>query len=120
MPKQGRRLGLAPTELQDSPEPTSIEVAKMMPVKSTVSESVKATATVGPTESEIATAAYQLWLDNGGFIGSDQENWFWAEAMLRNACHAAPTEAKIVVEMRWRGHWEVWEMEWSSPRWVWD
>jgi hypothetical protein len=31
---------------------------------STVSEPVKTAATIGPTESEIATLAYQLWQDN--------------------------------------------------------
>src|ERR1035438_5130748 len=33
------------------------------------------------TEGEIATVAYQLWLDNGCPVGSDQEDWFRAEAM---------------------------------------
>jgi len=37
------------------------------------------------TEGEIATVAYQLWLDNGCPVGSDQEDWFRAEAMLKNA-----------------------------------
>ena len=38
-----------------------------------------------PAKSEIATIAYQLWLDNGCPVGSDQEDWFRAEAMLNSA-----------------------------------
>jgi hypothetical protein len=53
--------------------------------RSTVGESLKAAATIGPTESEIAPLAYQLWQDNGCPVGSDKEDWFRAEAMLKNA-----------------------------------
>jgi hypothetical protein len=59
--------------------------ATMMLEMSTVSEPVKTAATVSPTEDEIAALAYQLWLDNGCPVGSDQEDWFRAEAMLTNA-----------------------------------
>ena len=100
-----------------------------------VCKSVKATATVSPTESEIAVVAYQLWLDNGCPVGSDQEDWFRAEAMLKNAlvercedlsrCPSIPhcdtrTESGMVVEFRYEGHWEVWESEWGGARWVCD
>ena len=44
--------------------------AMMMRERSTVSEPVKNAATIGPTESEIATLAYQLWQDNGCPVGS--------------------------------------------------
>jgi len=106
--------------------------------ESTVTEFVKTAALVSPTESEIATVAYQLWLDSGCPIGSDQEHWFRAEAMLRNALDAkcadlsrrpsnprrdTRTEFETVAEFtleRWEGHWEVWEREWSCARWVWD
>ena len=104
MPKRGRRMGSDPVALQASPEPTSIDAAEM----------------VGPTESEIAAAAYQLWLDRGGPVGSDQEDWFRAEAALKNARRDTRSEAEMVAEIRWQGHWEVWEMEWGDPRWVWD
>ena len=108
------------TALQSSPERKRIDAAKMMPVCSTASESVETAATLGPTESEIAVAAYQLWLDNGCPVGSDQEDWFRAEAALKRARRDTRTEAEMVVEIRWSGHWEVWEMEWGDPRWVWD
>src|ERR1039458_3854002 len=85
MPRRGRRTGSGATTLQESAETVSSEAIKMMPETSTVSESVQTAATVSPTESEIATVAYQLWLDNGCPIGSDQEDWFRAEAMLKNA-----------------------------------
>ena len=107
---------------------------KMMPARSKVSESVETAATVSPTESEIAAVAYQLWLDSGCPAGSDQEDWFRAEALLRNAlvakCEDLSGRPSIprgdtrtesaVAGLRWEGHWEVWEMEWGGARWVWD
>jgi hypothetical protein len=113
----------------------SSDAAKMMPESSTVSVSVKIAAPVSPTESEISTRAYQLWLDNGCLVGSDQENWLRAEAMLQNALVAGRedlsrppsiprgdtrTDSEILVEFRWEGHWEVWEREWGGARWIWD
>jgi hypothetical protein len=107
----------------------------MMSERSTLSESVKTAATVGPTESEIATLAYQLWQDNGCPVGSDEEDWFRAEAMLKNALVAkcpdqserpsiprgeARTEFEMVAEFRWEGHWVVWESEWGGARWIRD
>ena len=103
--------------------------------ESTVTEFVKTAALVSPTESEIATVAYQLWLDSGCPIGSDQDHWFRAEAMLRDAlvakCEDLPrrpsiarcdtrTESEILAEFPWEGHWEVWESEWCVARWIWD
>lgn len=111
---------------------------KMAPEMSPVSEPAKTPGIVNPTESEIATVAYQLWLDSGCPIGSDQEHWFRAEAMLRNALVAKHedlsrrpsrprrdtlTESEMVAEFtweRWEGHWEVWEREWGCARWIWD
>ncbi len=100
-------MGSGAIALQDPPEPKAIDA-------------VKTPATVGPAESEIAAAAYQLWLDNGCPVGSDQEDWFRAEAALKRARRDTRTEVEIVVEIRYWGHWEVWEMEWGDPRWVWD
>ena len=135
MPRRGRRMGSDATALQEASETMSIDAAKVMPERSTVSESVKTAATVSPTESEIATVAYQLWLDNGCPVGSDQEDWFRAEAMLKNALVAkredlsrrpsnprceTRTESERRAEFRWKGHWEAWEMEWGGARWIWD
>ena len=107
----------------------------MMPGMSTVLESVKTAATVNPTESEIATVAYRLWLERGCPIGSHQEDWYRAEAMLKNAvvvtsedlfrrpsipCCDTRTESEMLAEFPWEGHWEVWEREWVGARWVWD
>src|ERR1035438_6684823 len=47
--------------------------------------SVKTAATISPTESETATIAYQLWRERGCPIGSDQEDWFRAEAIDRKS-----------------------------------
>ena len=108
--------------------------AMMMRERSTVSEPAK-TAATGPTKSEIATLAYQLWQDNGCPVGSDKEDWFRAEAMLKNALVAKRqdlpgrpsvprddnrTEFEMLAEFRWEGHWVVWESEWGGPRWIWD
>ena len=120
MPRRGKRLGSDATTLQKSSETIESDAAKMMPERSIVSESVKTAATVSPTESEIAAVAYQLWLGNGCPIGSDQEDWFRAEAALKRARRDTRTEAEIVVEIRCWGHWEVWEMEWGDARWIWD
>ncbi len=38
-----------------------------------------------PQESEIAEAAYYLWLKRGCPVGSDQDDWFEAEAALKNS-----------------------------------
>ena len=123
------------TALKQSSETMSDDAAKMMPDRSTVTESLKTAATVSPTESEIATVAYLLWLDNGCSVGSGQEDWFRAEAMLKNALVAkcedrsrlpsiprcdTRTESEMRCEFRWNGHWEVWEMEWGEAHWIWD
>jgi hypothetical protein len=108
------------TALQTSPEPEPIDIAKMMPVVSTAADSVETAANLGPTESEIAVAAYQLWLDNGCPVGSDQEDWFRADPALKEARRDTRTEAEMVVGIRCWGHWEVWEMEWGDAHWVWD
>jgi len=107
----------------------------MMRERSTVSEPAKTAATIGPTESEIATLAYQLWQDNGCPVGSDQEDWFLAKALLKSAlvtsCRDLPgrpsvprddnrPEFEMLAEFRWEGHWVVWESEWGGARWIWD
>ncbi len=76
-------MGSDATAPQNSSESMSSDVATMMPHRSTVTESLKTAATISPTESEIATVAYQLWLDKGCPVASDQV-WFRAEAMLKN------------------------------------
>ena len=109
---------------------------KMVREMSTVGEPVKIAGIVNPTEQEIATAAYQLWLDSGCPIGSDREHWCRAEAMLLKYALVAKREdlsrppsiprrddradSGILVEVRWEGHWEVWEREWGGARWIWD
>jgi len=117
-------------------ETVSSDTARMTPETTTLGESVKAETTVSPTESEIAAVAYQLWVNNGCPAGSDQEDWFRAEAMLKDALVAecdgpsrrasilrdTRTESQVLVAFRWgvHGHWEVWESEWGGARWIWD
>lgn len=101
--------------------------------------SAKTTATVSPTENEIATVAYRLWLERGCPHGSDQDDWFGAEAILKDAlvvkseelprrpsvlsCDTR-TQSEMLDEFAsegWHeGHWEVWEREWGGARWVRD
>ena len=50
------------------------------PVKKGVS--TETTAAV-PDHSNIATLAYELWVQRGCPIGTDQEDWFRAEEELR-------------------------------------
>ena len=135
MPKREGSMGVDATVLQKAPDAMSTEAAKTRHEAGTASESPKTAATAGPTKSEIAGVAYQLWLDNGCTVGSDQEDWFRAEAMLKNArvakredlsrlpstphCNTR-TESEMLVEFRWEGHWEIWDMEWPEAHWVWD
>jgi hypothetical protein len=56
----------------------------MTPEKSAASASLKATATISPTESEIATVARQLSLGNGCPVGSHRKDWFFAKALFKN------------------------------------
>ena len=99
--------------------------------------SAKAAVAVSPPENQIATVAYQFWLVRGCPHGSDQEDWFRAEAILKNApvvkgedltsqpsisCCDTLTQSEMldefVSEIWQEGHWEVWEREWISARWV--
>ena len=133
MPRRRRRTGSEATAFKESPETTSSDAATMMPETGTVRESAKAAASVSPTESEIAAVAHQLWLDKGCPAGSDQEDWFQAETMFKNALvgkcenlsrppsipHSETCrEPDILAEFRWEGHWEVWESEWAGARWT--
>jgi hypothetical protein len=84
MPRQGRRSASDRTALPKPAETMSSYAARTMGERSAASESVKTSTAVRPTESEIATLAYQLWQDNGCPVGSDKADWFRAEAMLKN------------------------------------
>ena len=137
MPRRGRRMDLDATAVQEPSETTLSDAAKIMPEGRTVVESVTTAVTVGPTDSEIAAVAYRLWFNNGCPAGSDQEDWYRAEAMLKDALVAkceglwrrppiprrdTGTESEMLVAFRWgvQGHWEVWESEWGGARWIWD
>jgi hypothetical protein len=99
-------------------------------------DSAKTAATVSPTEDEIARVAYRLWLERGCPHGSDQEDWFGAEAILKYALVKGEelprrppvpsfdtrTQSEMLdefaIEVWLEGHWEVWESEWGGARWV--
>jgi hypothetical protein len=130
---QQTRMGSDATAVQTVVENQVKHVVIMAPETSTAGESFRAAATVSPTESEIATVAYRFWRDNGCPVGSDQEDWFRAEAALKNdlaaKCEGVPksilrgdtgTESGMPAGLGWEGHWEVWEREWGGARWIWD
>lgn len=134
MPNGGWGMGTDTTALQKSWRAVSSGAAKMMPVRTPISETTATVSEGEISESEIAAVAYQLWRDKGCPVGSDQEDWFRAEAMIKNAPVAkcedrsrrppiprcdTRTESPMVAEFRWEGHWEVWESEWGA-RWVWE
>jgi len=125
MTRQGRRTGSDVTAVLKSSETVASRTARMMPEGSS------------PTESNIAAVAYQLWVDNGRPAGSDREDWYRAEAMLKDALVVAKgeglsrgasisrdtrTESQLLVALPWGtyGHWEVWESECGGARWIWD
>jgi hypothetical protein len=128
-------MDLNATVRQESSKALSSDAAKTMREMGAVSESVKTAETAGPAESEIAKVAYRLWLDNGRPVGSDQEDWFRAEAILKDrtvaVCEALSrrpsilrcdvgAESEVLAEFTsegWQGHWEVWEREWVGARW---
>ena len=135
MPIQERRRVPDRTSLPKPAETMSSNAATTTPERSTASESVKTSTTLSPTESEIATLAYQLWQDSGCPVGSHQEDWFLAKAMLRNALVAkckdlsgnplvpggvARTEPEMPAEFQWKGCWVVWESEWSGAHWAYE
>jgi hypothetical protein len=96
-------MGSDATALQKSSQTRSGGTAKMMPERSTVSESVKTAATVSLTESEIATKC---------------EDLSRRPSILRGDTR---TESEMLDDFPWEGHWEVWVMEWGDDaHWVWD
>jgi hypothetical protein len=79
---------------------------------------------VRPADTLIAALAYVLWVNKGRSAGSDQEDWYQAEAILENLLtsnfEGDRTNPEIVVEFQGDGHWEIWEREWGGARWVCD
>jgi len=126
-------MGSDATVVLEPSETVASNTTRMMPERITLGQSVKAEAAVSPTEREIAAVAYQLWVNNGCPAGSDREDWFRAEAMLKDAlvakCEgpsrgtAIPRDTRAGFEtpaaFRHEGHWEVWEREWGGARWTW-
>jgi hypothetical protein len=130
-------MGSDAAAFQEPSDTVASDTARMRPERTALGECVKTAVTVSLTESEIAAVAYQLWVDNGCTAGSDQEDWYRAEAMLKDALVAkceglskrpaiplsdTRTESEMLVALRWGvpGHWEVWESEWGGARWIWD
>ena len=83
MPRRGKRMGSDAAAFQEPSDTVASDTARMRPERTALGECVKTAVTVSLTESEIAAVAYQLWVDNGCTAGSDQEDWYRAEAMLK-------------------------------------
>jgi len=135
MAEQGRKMSSDATPFQEPTETKLRYAATTTPDGGAASKLVRTASAVNPTESEIAIVAYRLWLDNGCPIGSDREDWFRAEAALKNALVAKYVDLsrrppilpydtrykfEMLAEFRHDGHWEVWESEWGGARWTWD
>jgi hypothetical protein len=52
---------------------------------------ISASTATDPDWASIAALAYQLWLARGCPIGSDQDDWFLAESILRREGEEAPS-----------------------------
>jgi Protein of unknown function (DUF2934) len=63
-------------------------------VSSTAAEPESASAVSEPDQESIATFAYHLWLARGCPHGSDQEDWFLAETILKKRGEEAPAPPK--------------------------
>jgi hypothetical protein len=48
-----------------------------------------------PDETEIAALAFQLWLGRGSPNGSDQDDWFRAESMLKRRSESTEEELAV-------------------------
>ena len=57
-------------------------------------EPESASAVSEPDRESVATIAYQLWLARGCPHGSDQEDWFLAETILKNRAEEASAPPK--------------------------
>jgi Protein of unknown function (DUF2934) len=60
------------------------QARRMVPEEPTTMESPQTIVAVGSREQETAVAAYYLWQQRGCPTGSDQEDWFRAEALLKD------------------------------------
>ena len=56
-------------------------------------DSAEPNASEAVDERAVAALAYQLWLERGCPIGSDQEDWFQAETLLKGGTGSVPTAA---------------------------
>jgi hypothetical protein len=81
---------------QKKPEPSAREKHERIPVRSSSSSLQRAAAPLeanlphspaaggaSPPNERIAVRAYQLWEAQGKPVGTDRENWFEAERLLR-------------------------------------
>lgn len=69
------------TRTDTEPNPQTMTEAETTAQAGNTTEPVKNPVAVDP--SETAKVAYQLWLDRGCPHGSDQEDWFRAEEILK-------------------------------------
>ena len=56
---------------------TSADAASIAPAKPTRQEATP------PSDADIATKAYEIWLARGQEMGNDQQHWFEAKRQLR-------------------------------------
>jgi hypothetical protein len=63
-------------------------------VNSTTTAPESGSAGANPDAASIAALAFQLWLARGCPIGSDQEDWFLAESILKSQGGKEPSASE--------------------------
>ena len=87
---------MASRAIKIDPEKIESRSATSQPMNETVQPAVSDNDHVD--EKEIAILAYQLWLERGCPIGSDQEDWFRAERKLAGANRTDEKEERSMAD----------------------
>jgi hypothetical protein len=86
-PKKQKPQALSPSREGSTASPRSSGRPEKSPSAGTDVPATRPVPEVGPspTHHQIAVRAYQIWEDKGRPDGSDREDWFEAERLLRAA-----------------------------------
>jgi len=68
---------------------TEVRKERTMPQPKRLHKVTQKSAATSPDEEIIAARAYQIWLERGCPIGSDQQDWFKAVEELKNEAKRA-------------------------------
>jgi hypothetical protein len=73
-----------PRAKKTSDSSTKSSRTKKVPVPQSPAVNQGTTQVAPPTEEQVRLRAYQLFLQRGGFWGSPEQDWFQAEAEVRD------------------------------------